>query len=124
MIRREVFAELGGFDESLPACEDYDLWLRLTATRPVFLIDRPLIVKTGGHADQLSRMPGLDRYRAAALRKILDSGTLKPAQEQAARAVLAEKARVYAEGCRKRGRDAEAEEYFQLAREEERADAH
>ncbi len=28
MIHRSVFDDVGLFDESLPACEDYDLWLR------------------------------------------------------------------------------------------------
>lgn len=29
MIRRDAFAACGGYDESLPASQDYDLWLRL-----------------------------------------------------------------------------------------------
>jgi glycosyltransferase involved in cell wall biosynthesis len=31
LIRREAFSELGGFDESLPAGQDWDMWLRLAA---------------------------------------------------------------------------------------------
>ena len=29
MLKKKLFEELGGFDETLPACEDYDLWLRI-----------------------------------------------------------------------------------------------
>ena len=55
MIDRRLFERVGVFDESLPACEDYDLWLRVSCQYPVYLIDRPLVIKRGGHADQLSR---------------------------------------------------------------------
>jgi len=51
MLRRTLWDHLGGFDERLPACEDYDLWLRMTLRVPVTLIPEPLIVKRGGHAD-------------------------------------------------------------------------
>ncbi len=48
MLRRELFEEMGGFDERLPACEDYDIWLRIGCQYPVHLIDTPLIIKRGG----------------------------------------------------------------------------
>ncbi|MCP3901959.1 MAG: glycosyltransferase family 2 protein, partial [Desulfobacteraceae bacterium] len=54
MIKRKLFEIAGLFDENLPACEDYDLWLRISATLPIFLIDTPCTIKKGGHADQLS----------------------------------------------------------------------
>jgi len=55
MIHRDVFEELGPFDEGLPACEDYDLWLRICARMPVGFVETPLVRKHGGHRDQLSR---------------------------------------------------------------------
>ncbi len=45
VLRRSLFERVGGFDESLPACEDYDLWLRILRDTPVWLIDRPLVIK-------------------------------------------------------------------------------
>jgi len=108
MLRKSLLDEVGLFDESLPACEDYDLWLRITCKYPVGLMGTPLIVKCGGHADQLSRMPQLDQYRIQALLKVLDRECLSAAQAAAARAVLVEKCRIYADGCRKRGRIQEA----------------
>lgn len=111
MIRRDVLVALGGFDESLPACEDYDLWLRLCARHPVLLVDEPLVVKYGGHADQLSRTtPALDRYRIRALAKILESGTLEPGHAAAARDTLLAKIDVYLQGVRRRRRSDEARE--------------
>ena len=35
LLRRETVVDAGGFDETLPAAEDYDLYLRLVATHPV-----------------------------------------------------------------------------------------
>jgi GT2 family glycosyltransferase len=111
MIRRDTLDRLGGFDEDLPACEDYDLWLRLCAGHPVLFVDEPLVIKYGGHDDQLSRTtPALDRYRIRALVKILDSGVLDPGHAVAARDTLLGKIDVYLPGVRRRGRDEEAQE--------------
>jgi glycosyltransferase involved in cell wall biosynthesis len=115
MIRRALFDEVGLFDEALPACEDYDLWLRITWKYPVYLIDSPLIVKQGGHGDQLSGMPELDKYRIRALLKILQHPGLSENQCNAARKILKEKCHIYAKGCRKRGRTDEAAYYTDLA---------
>ena len=112
MIHRTVFDAVGTFDENLPACEDYDLWLRICSRFPVLFVDEPLVIKHGGHDDQLSRAHfGMDRFRIAALEKILRSGYLDAPQTAAARTVLAEKIRVYANGARKRGKLAEADRY-------------
>jgi glycosyltransferase involved in cell wall biosynthesis len=114
MMKQSLFAEVGLFDENLPACEDYDLWLRVSSRYPVYLIDTPLIVKRGGHADQLSRTPGLDRFRIRALEKIIAGGRLSPSQWTAALEMLKEKCAIYAAGCLKRGRKKEAAYYFEL----------
>jgi len=114
MLKRSLFDEVGFFDESLPACEDYDMWLRVGYKHPIFLIDTPLIIKRGGHTDQLSKNPGLDKYRIKALKKILDQNVLSEKQHRAAVKVLKKKCTVYAAGCQKRGRTEEAEYYLQL----------
>lgn len=114
MIQKTLFDEVGLFDETLPACEDYDLWLRITWKHPVYLIDIPLIVKQGGHADQLSSMPELDKYRIQSLAKILRQGCLSEDQAAAALAMLKTKCEIYANGCKKRGRDKEAKYYIEL----------
>ena len=116
MMRRALFDAVGFFDEALPACEDYDLWLRVSARYPIHLIEDPLAVKRGGHPDQLSRQHSLDRYRIQSLDKILRSGTLSGDQASAARAKLVEKCGIYTAGCRKRGKIQEAETYEALAK--------
>ena len=106
---------MGIFDEHLPACEDYDLWLRISCRYPVHLIETALIIKRGGHDDQLSNAAGLDKYRIQSLMKIIDSDLLTPQQYQAALITLKEKCEVYAGGCHKRGREEEAQYFHQLA---------
>jgi len=115
MIKKNLFSEVGVFDENLPACEDYDLWLRISCRYPVHLIETPLIMKRGGHADQLSKAPGLDKFRIQALKKIIASGQLEPDSYRAAVWTLQEKCAIFAAGCRKRGKDAEARYYEELA---------
>jgi glycosyltransferase involved in cell wall biosynthesis len=115
MIRKDLFNDVGLFDEGLPACEDYDLWLRISCRFPVYLIDTPLIIKRGGHDDQLSRAPGLDKYRIQSLHNIIESNLLSNTQRTAAARILRQKCRIYANGCRKRGRNAEARYFEALA---------
>ena len=115
MLKKNLFDTVGVFDEHLPACEDYDLWLRISCRYPVHLIDSPLIIKRGGHDDQLSKAAGLDKYRIQSLMNIIDSDLLTPQQYNAAVITLKEKSEIYAGGCRKRGREKEAEYFYALA---------
>jgi glycosyltransferase involved in cell wall biosynthesis len=70
MIKKEVFTVFGLFDEQLPVCEDYDLWLRLTRQLPIALDTSKSLVKYGGHSDQLSTsFDVMDKYRIIALEK-------------------------------------------------------
>lgn len=108
LLKRDLLDEVGDFDESLPACEDYDLWLRICCEHPVLFVDDPLVVKYGGHDDQLSRKHwGIDRFRIQALTKIIDSQRLSPEQRAQAVATLRGKLEVYLGGARKRSKHAE-----------------
>ena len=114
LFRRTVFEEVGGFDEDLPACEDYDLGLRVAHRYPIHLISTPLIIKRGGHADQLShKFWGMDRFRVKALEKalLLD---LTPQQQEQVRRELIKKCRILVSGFEKRNRKSEAEHYSRL----------
>lgn len=114
LIHRRIFDEVGLFDEDLPACEDYDLWLRIARRYPVGLVDEPLIVKTGGHDDQLScRYWGMDRFRIRAMEKHLDDHPWRHAVLDE----LVRKCGVVATGARKRGKDDLYREYEQKRRQ-------
>ena len=104
MIHRRVFDRVGLFDETLPVCEDYDLWLRISARMPVLFIREPLITKYGGHDDQLStRYRGMDRYRIRSIDRVLNEVELEPSDRSAAIAAMVGKIRIYLNGARKHG---------------------
>ena len=103
IIKKDVFEEVGTFDESLTVCEDYDLWLRVTAKFNILFLDEPLIKKYGGHLDQLSRVPeGIEQYRIRSLEKILSMGSLTETQFRSAKDMLIHKLNIYAKGLKKR----------------------
>ncbi len=84
MLKKSLFLEMGGFDESFPTCEDYDLWLKITSQHPVGFVKKILATKFGGHADQLSKkFPLMDRYRLKALENLAKTTNLQWTQKLA-----------------------------------------
>ncbi len=103
MIEREFFEKLGGFDESFAVCEDYELWLRATLQSEVVTLPQALIVKQGGHEDQLSKKHwGMDRFRVAALEKLIHSGVLKDEQHSLVLNEMLKKLKILSNGFAKR----------------------
>lgn len=113
IIHASVFESQGGFDETLPACEDYDLWLRLSRYYKIGLLPQKLVTRYGGHDDQLSRKYwGMDRFRIRALEKHIKTGL----QDEWYRPLLEElvfKCGVVARGALKRANSSVAKEYAQ-----------
>ena len=108
MLKKEIFDEVGTFDESLKVCEDYDLWLRITSKYPVCFLDIPLIKKYGGHSDQLSKArDGIEFYRIQSLQKILESKILSKPQTLLAINMMINKMNIYANGLKKRNKTGE-----------------
>ena len=102
LIKKSVFDEIGLFDEELPVCEDYDFWLRYCCSKPVLYIEEPLLLKYGGHADQLSRKYyGMDRYRLKALLNLMSKQNLAESQRTAALNIFHKKMGILIAGARK-----------------------
>ena len=114
MMKREIFELKGYFNEKFLVCEDYDLWLRISSTIPVFLIDKPYTIKNGGHKDQLSNLHSQDKFRICSLKNLLDSNILTKEQSLKAKKVFKKKCVIYGNGCIKRGRQEEGEYYLNL----------
>lgn len=116
MMHREIFERYGRFDETFPCCEDYDLWLRVSAEQEFLLVDRPLTLKNGGRDDQLSSIyrTGMDKFRINAIMKMLASGSLTEEQTGLAKRELERKCMIYGTGCIKHGRVEEGEYYMEL----------
>ena len=105
LIKKDIFDEIGMFDETLKVCEDYDLWLRFASKYPVHFLDQPLIKKYGGHSDQLSKVDdGIESYRIRSLKKIMNSNILNKKQKTITKDVLVKKMYIYAKGLEKRNK--------------------
>jgi len=119
MVRKELFERVGLFDETLPCCEDYDLWLRASVGHSFLLIDSSLTIKNGGRPDQLSVMHrvGMDAYRIQSIIKLIKSAVLNETQLHQARMELARKCTILGNGSLKHGKMEQAGYYLKLARE-------
>jgi len=109
LFSREFVEAVGTFDETLPACEDYDLWLRALLRYPVGLLDEWLTVRYGGRPDQLSEaFIGMDLFRIRSMAKLLGRSDLTAWHRDCIRKELQRKAAVYVRGCLKNDRPEEA----------------
>jgi len=115
MLRKSVLDEVDGFDELMPVCEDYDLWLRIAVRYPFKFLREKLILKRGGHRDQLSRKYwGMDRWRIYALDKLLRGDDLNMQQREWVTEMLINKSSILIQGFEKRGKTEEARVYKNL----------
>jgi glycosyltransferase involved in cell wall biosynthesis len=115
VMRRKLFSKVGLFDEALPVCEDYDFWLRVSARFPIFFINRKLIVKRGGHPDQLSqRFWGNDRYRVIALEKLLSEPYIGSEERRMILEEMKRKCQILYKGFLKRGNELEGRHYQEI----------
>ena len=115
VIHQKIFEKIGFFDEELPVCEDYDLWLRLVLQYEIGYLDRKLVTKHGGHSDQLSTTYwGMDRFRVQSLQKLLDNPNLKSSLIPLIFQTLIQKLDILNKGFSKRDKQKEAKEFNQL----------
>ena len=115
MLRKSVLDEVDGFDELMPVCEDYDLWLRIAVRYTFKFLREKLILKRGGHKDQLSRKYwGMDRWRIYALDKLLRGDDLNMQQREWVTEMLINKSSILIQGFEKRGKTEEARVYKNL----------
>ena len=121
LIHRDVFQKYGVFDPELPVCEDYDLWLRICAFLPVLFLNESLIIKYGGHEDQLShKYWGMDRFRIQALEKLIADRRVNDVKRTSALRMIVEKIDIYLLGAQKRQKNNEVNLY-ERKREQYRA---
>ena len=104
LFHRSILDDVGYFDKDQKVCEDYDLWLRITAKYPVLYIDESLIKKYGGHEDQLSKVKdGIESHRIKVLEKLIMQ-KFTSVQKNAMLKMLIEKLTIFSIGAQKRGK--------------------
>jgi glycosyltransferase involved in cell wall biosynthesis len=73
VVHKDIFKDIGYFDESLEVCEDYDMWLRVSYRYEIGFINEILTTKYAGHENQLSfKHFAMDRFRIQSLLKYVD----------------------------------------------------
>jgi glycosyltransferase involved in cell wall biosynthesis len=102
LIRKTLLDQVGLFDESFTVCEDFDLWLRITATENIGFIQEPLLIKHGGHEDQLSmQFHSMDLWRVRALAKHLKNSNLTAQEKLALQKSMKKKCEILLKGFQK-----------------------
>jgi len=102
MIKRSVLHEMKNFDEDFIVCEDYDLWLKITSLYPVEFISDPIIVKYGGHEDQLSaKFFAMDYWRIKSMNNILENREFSKERSNVVRDQIIKKGEILLNGYRK-----------------------
>ena len=110
-FQKNILEHVGWFDTQLPVCEDYDLWLRITADYKILFVDEPLIIKYGGHTDQLSQsVEGIELFRIKSLENLLANTELSPQKRNLAITMIIKKLNIYLNGLVKRKKQTETEQ--------------
>jgi len=89
MLERDLFFDVGGFDESLSVCEDYDLWLRLSRSHP-FVCTHEITASRRLHPTRLTRdAEGMARAELEVKRQVWNDAAKRDTPEAPALALLA-----------------------------------
>ena len=112
LIDRSIFDDIGLFNENLPVCEDYDMWLRICSKEEVLFLDEKLTLKYGGHKDQLSKSHwGMDRFRVSSIENLILNYDLNTDQKNKSMATLIKKLKIIINGAKKRNNSSVINEY-------------
>ena len=103
LFKKNILDKVGLFDESLPVCEDYDMWLKICSSEEVLFAQDKLTYKYGGHKDQLSKSYwGMDRFRIKSIENIIRNFDLTNKQKKQAKKELIKKLKIIINGAFKR----------------------
>lgn len=103
LFKKNILDKVGLFDESLPVCEDYDMWLKICSSEEVLFAQDKLTYKYGGHKDQLSKSYwGMDRFRIVSIENIIKNFDLTYKQKKQAKKELIKKLKIIINGAFKR----------------------
>ena len=103
LFKKNILDKVGLFDESLPVCEDYDMWLKICSSEEVLFAQDKLTYKYGGHKDQLSKSYwGMDRFRIKSIENIIQNFDLTYKQKKQAKKELIKKLKIIINGAFKR----------------------
>ena len=93
------------------------MWIRITAKEEVAYLSEPLVIKHGGHEDQLSKKYwGMDRFRIESIEKNINDNWFSREQNKLAYEILIKKLNIVISGANKRSNKKVFEEYSEKLR--------
>ena len=99
VLKKQLLFDNGMFREDFPACEDYDLWLKILANNEIGFIEDVLINKYGGHDDQLShKYVAMDYWRIKSIDWVIRNRELKEEYLINAKKILLKKCKILLKG--------------------------
>ncbi|MDE0119077.1 MAG: glycosyltransferase family 2 protein [Bdellovibrionales bacterium] len=115
IVKRAFLNKIGLFREDFPVCEDYELWLRVSSQTEVGFIKKPLIIKYGGHSNQLSqKYKAMDEWRVRAMASHLDNPSISKEEKQKLIDILNKKCQILLNGYKKHNNYKNTEEIKQI----------
>jgi glycosyltransferase involved in cell wall biosynthesis len=105
MVRADTLRDIGGFDETLPSCQDWDLWFRLRQKGDLVVVREALVRFGAGANDRISFNADKVAAGHAAIFERLKAGVHDPA---ASKAIAASHRFVLAENHLRHGKPAAA----------------
>lgn len=111
LINKKLFVDMQGFNEEFVVCEDYDLWLKISSLHEIGFIAKPLIIKYGGHDDQLSmKFFAMDSWRLKSMYFILLNRKLETEKKALLIKLMQQKGAILIQGYLKHGNPVAASE--------------
>ena len=99
LVKKKLLKEFEFFRDDYPCCEDYDLWLKITACYEIGFIEEFLSKKYGGHQDQLShKYIAMDYWRIKSLFYVYKNMKLTTIQQEQLLKILKKKCEVLIRG--------------------------
>ena len=88
MVRRELFDQVGPFDESLSACEDWDMWIRIAQVSEFAYVDRVLAEYRVHSANMSLDHERMMTNRLRVLEKAFSAAGVSPATRRLRRSIF------------------------------------
>lgn len=106
MVHKSIFENIGYFNEALPVCEDYDMWLRISLVHEVGYIHDMLITKYAGHTQLSSDIRHIDVIHVGILEQFVDTKYQKQVLN-----ILISKYQIILKGANKHNNDKYIDKY-------------
>ncbi len=102
LLKRTLFEKYGPFKETFIVCEDYDLWNKILARISIDYLNEALVIKYGGHEDQLStQFVAMDLFRIKSLHDLYEQKDIENSHKLIILEVIKKKAHILLKGYEK-----------------------